>query len=163
MSQTARLADQIRRAFYGEAWHGDAMMEILTGVNAEVAAARPLKNAHSIWELVLHVAAWDGAVRRRTAGQAVTLTDKQNFPPVEDKSEAAWRRALELLKENHDNLVKAVSDFPDGRLQEQVPGKREPYYNYYYMFSGIVQHELYHAGQIALLKKAQSLEHGAGL
>ena len=163
MSQTARLADQIRRAFYGEAWHGDAIMEILSGVNAEVAAAKPLKNAHSIWELVLHVAAWDGAVRRRTGGQAVTLTDKQNFPPVEDKSEAAWRRALELLKENHDNLVKAVSDFPDGRLQEQVPGKREPYYNYYYMFSGIVQHELYHAGQIALLKKAQSLEHGAGL
>jgi uncharacterized damage-inducible protein DinB len=163
MSQTARLADQIRRAFYGEAWHGDAMMEILSGVNAEVAAAHPLKNAHSIWELVLHVAAWDGAVRRRTAGQAVTLTDKQNFPPVEDKNEAAWRRALQLLKENHDDLVKAVSDFPDDRLQEQVPSKKEPYYNYYYMFSGIVQHELYHAGQMALLKKAQSLEHSAGL
>ena len=163
MSQTARLADQIRRAFYGEAWVGDALMEILSGVNAEVAAAHPLKNIHSIWELVLHIAAWDGAVRRRTAGQAVNLTDKQNFPPINDKSEAAWRAALELLTNTHADLVKAVSEFPDDRLQEQVPGKREPYYNYYYMFSGIVQHELYHAGQIMILKKAQSLEHNEGL
>lgn len=163
MSQTARLADQMRRAFYGEAWVGDALMEILSGVNAEVAAAYPLKNVHSIWELVLHINAWDGAVCRRTAGQAVNLTDKQNFPPINDKSEAAWRSTLETLKKTHDDLVKAVAEFPDDRLQEQVPGKREPYYNYYYMFSGIVQHELYHAGQIAILKKAQSLEHNAGL
>ena len=69
MSQTSRLADQIRRSYYGEAWHGDSIEEILTGVNAEMAAAHPLKNAHSIWELVLHIAAWDDAVRRRTAGQ----------------------------------------------------------------------------------------------
>jgi uncharacterized damage-inducible protein DinB len=163
MSQTERLADQIRRAYYGEAWHGDSIQEILSGVNAEAAAAHPLKHAHSIWELVLHIAAWNDAVRRRTGGQAVSLTEKQNFPPIPDKSEAAWRAALEHLKKTHDELVKAVGAFPDDRLQEQVPGKREPYYNYYYMFSGIVQHELYHAGQIALLKKAQSLEHRAGL
>lgn len=163
MSQSARLADQIHRAFYGEAWVGDALMEILSGVDAQSAAAHPFKNVHSIWELVLHIAAWDGAVRRRTAGHAVNLTDKQNFPPIDDKSEAAWRGALELLKKTHDDLVKAVSEFRDDRLQEQVPGKREPYYNYYYMFSGIVQHELYHAGQIMILKKVQSLEHNAGL
>jgi hypothetical protein len=52
--------------------------------------------------------------------------------------------------------VKAVAAFPDSRLQAQVPGKSERYYNFYYMFSGIVQHELYHAGQIALLKKARN-------
>jgi uncharacterized damage-inducible protein DinB len=163
MSQAARLADQIRRSYYGEAWHGDSIEEILSGVNAEVAAARPLKSAHTIWEIVLHIAAWDDAVRRRTAGQAVNLTDKENFPPILDKSESAWRAAMDHLKKAHDELVKAVSSFPDDRLQEPVPGKREPYYNYYYMFSGIVQHELYHAGQIVMLKKAQSLEHDAGL
>jgi uncharacterized damage-inducible protein DinB len=163
MSQTARLADQIRRSYYGEAWHGDSIQEILTGVSAEVAAAHPLKNAHSIWELVLHIAAWDDAVRRRTAGQTVNLSDKENFPPILDKSESAWRTAMDHLKKTHDELVEAVSGFADDRLQEQVPGKREPYYNYFYMFSGIVQHELYHAGQIVMLKKAQSLEHEAGL
>ena len=68
MSETARLADQIRRAFDGEAWHGDSVVEILQGVNAAMAAAHPIKNAHSIWELLLHIAAWDGAVLKRTGG-----------------------------------------------------------------------------------------------
>lgn len=153
MSETSRLADQIRRAFEGDAWHGDSVLEILNDVNAKQAAARPIKNAHTIWELVLHIAAWDGAVRRRTAGQAVNLSDKENFPPVQDTSAAAWTRAVEYLRETHNDLVQAVAGFPDSRLQEQVPGKKEPYYNFFYMFSGIVQHELYHAGQIALLKK----------
>jgi uncharacterized damage-inducible protein DinB len=155
MSQTARLADQIRRAFEGDAWHGDSVLEILADVDAATAAARPIKNAHSIWEILLHMAAWDGAVVRRTGGTAVQLTGEQNFPPVKDTSEAAWRKTVEQTKRAHDELVKAVMAFPDSRLQEQVPGKTQDYYNFYYMFSGIVQHELYHAGQIALLKKAR--------
>jgi uncharacterized damage-inducible protein DinB len=154
MSETARLADQVRRAFEGEAWHGDSILEILQGVNAAMAAAHPIQNAHSIWELVLHVAAWDAAVLTRTGGTAIQLSDEQNFPPVKDTSEAAWHKAIEHAKHTHDELVKAVVAFPDSRLQEQVPGKTESYYNFFYMFSGIVQHELYHAGQIALLKKA---------
>ena len=153
MSETARLADQIRRAFEGQAWHGDSVMEILADVEAKTAAAHRIKNAHSIWELVLHIAAWDGAVLRRAGGTAVRLGDKENFPPVADTSEAAWGKAIEHLKTTHDQLVRAVAAFPDSRLQEQVPGKKEKYYDFFYMFSGIVQHELYHAGQIALLKK----------
>src|SRR5579863_225582 len=154
MSETARLADQIHRAFDGEAWHGDSVVEILLGVDAAMAAAHPIKNAHSIWELVLHIAAWDGAVLTRTGGKAVQLRDEQNFPPVKDTSEAAWRGAIEHAKRTHKDLVQAVAAFPDARLAEQVPGKSESYYNFFYLFSGIVQHELYHAGQIALLKKA---------
>jgi uncharacterized damage-inducible protein DinB len=156
MSETARLADQIRRAFDGDAWHGDSVLELLGGVDAKIAAAHPIKNAHSIWELVLHIAAWDGAVLRRTGGEALELSDEQNFPPVQDTSEAAWRKAIEHAKHTHNELVKAVAAFPDSRLQERVPGKTESYHNFFYMFSGIVQHELYHAGQIALLKKART-------
>jgi uncharacterized damage-inducible protein DinB len=155
MSETARLADQIRRAFDGEAWHGDSVLELLKNVDARMAAAHPIKDAHSIWELVLHVAAWDGAVLTRTGGQAVQLRDEQNFPSVKDTSEAAWRKSIEHAKQTHQQLADAVAAFPDSRLQEQVAGKTEGYYNFFYMFSGIVQHELYHAGQIALLKKAQ--------
>lgn len=155
MSETARLADQIRRAFEGDAWHGDSILEILAGVDAKMAAARPIKNAHTIWELLLHIAAWDGAALTRIGGSAIELRDEQNFPPVKDTSEAAWRNAIKQVKQTHDDLVKAVAAFPDSRLSEQVPGKKESYYNFFYLFSGIVQHELYHAGQIALLKKAQ--------
>lgn len=154
MSETARLADQIRRAFDGDAWHGDSVVEILKGVDAKMAAAHPIKNAHSIWELLLHIAAWDGAVVTRAAGTAIQLTGEDNFPPVKDTSDAAWANAIEHAKHTHSELVQTVAAFPESRLQEQVPGKTQNYYNFFYLFSGIVQHDLYHAGQIALLKKA---------
>jgi len=153
MTETARIADQLRRAFSGEAWHGDALLEILDGVTAAQASARHIPHAHTIWELVLHIAAWDGAVRRRLGGEAVTLSDDQNFPPARDTSESAWRKAVEHARRVHDELIQAVSDFPDSRLAEQVPGMQGAHYSYYYMLHGVVQHELYHAGQIALLKK----------
>ena len=153
MAETARLADQIRRAFEGEAWHGDSILQLLDGVGAATAAAHPIKNTHSIWELLLHIAAWDGAVIRRIAGSAVELTDEENFPAVKDTGEAAWQRTLASVKNTHNDLVKAVAAFPDSRLQDPVPGKSEDYHDFYYLFSGIVQHELYHAGQIAVLKK----------
>ncbi len=157
MSETARIADQLRRAFDGEAWHGDSLFEILEGVTAAQAAAHSIKGAHSIWELVLHITAWDGAVRSRLTGKAVQLEGADNFPPVKENSAAAWRQAVEQARRVHDDLVKAVAAFPDARLGEKVPGKdKEPdYYNFYYMLHGVVQHELYHAGQIALLKKAR--------
>ncbi len=154
MTETFRLADQIRRAFEGNAWHGDSVLELLSGVSAATAAARPIKSAHSIWELLLHIAAWDDDVVRRIGGTVVEVTDEQNFPTIKDTSEAAWTQAIESTKKTHNELIKAVASFPDSRLTEQVPGKSEKYYNFYYLFTGIVQHELYHAGQIALLKKA---------
>src|SRR2546421_4556872 len=154
MPETARLADKIRRAFEGDPWHGNPIKKLLTGVTAETAAAKPIKDAHSIWELALHIAAWDDAVLRRIGGAAVELTRQQDSPPVKDTSPAAWRRALSYLDQTHSQLIKAVAAFPDSRLNDQAPGKTEDYYDFYYMFTGIVQHELYHAGQIALLKKA---------
>jgi uncharacterized damage-inducible protein DinB len=152
-SESTRIADQLRRAFEGEAWHGDSLLEILKGVSAGRAAARPIKNGHTIWELVLHIAAWDGAVRRRMMGVAVTLSDAENFPAVTDTSEAAWAKALAELRRVHEELIAAVSALADSRLYEMVPGKEGAHYTFYYMLHGVVQHELYHAGQIALLKK----------
>jgi uncharacterized damage-inducible protein DinB len=153
MSETARIADQLRRAFYGGAWHGDSLFEILTGITAAQAAARPIKNAHSIWELVLHISAWDAAVRRRMTGVAVELSDTENFPPVTDTSEAAWGKTLEEVRRVHDELTAAVTHFPEASLMKPVPGKKGAHYNFSYMLDGLAQHELYHAGQIALLKK----------
>src|ERR1700681_3447216 len=153
MSEAARIADQLRRAFDGEAWHGDSLFEILNGVAAGQAAARPIAGAHTIWELVLHIAAWDGAVLRRLGGVAVELSDTQNFPPVTDASETAWRKALAEVRRVHEELIEAVSVLPDSQLNEKVPGKEGAHYTFYYMLHGVVQHELYHAGQIALLKK----------
>ncbi|HEY1263093.1 MAG TPA: DinB family protein [Terriglobales bacterium] len=156
MNQTTLLADQIRRAFDGEAWHGDSVLEILSDVDAKTAASRPIKNAHSIWELVLHITTWDSVTIRRAGGEAVQPTDAENFPSVKDAGESAWQKAVERMKQTHASLVETVAAFPEARLHDPVPGKKGKYYDFYYLFSGIVQHELYHAGQIALLKKARS-------
>ena len=152
-SESSRLADQLRRAFSGPAWHGPALLQLLKDVDAKTAAAKPLANAHSIWELVLHIAAWDGAALRRIGGKRAQLTDKQNFPPVPEVTEAAWREAVAHAKRAHDELVQTVAALPDSRLREIVPGKR---YDFYHMLHGVAQHELYHAGQIAVLKKSRS-------
>lgn len=151
MSEASRIADQLRRAFDGSAWHGPALLELLADVDAAAAGSRPISNVHSIWELVLHTAVWDTAARRRLGGEKWQPSGLQNFPRVPRPTEAAWRRAVSQLRRTHDQLVKTVAVLPDSRLNERVPGKR---YNFYFMLHGVVQHELYHAGQIAILKKA---------
>jgi uncharacterized damage-inducible protein DinB len=151
MTEAARIADQLRRAFEGDAWHGPALLELLADVDASTAAAHPLPDAHSVWELVLHIAAWDDAVNRRIVfGKAVQLNDAENFPPVKDKSRTAWKKAVAHLRKTHAKLIKTVAALPDRRLHERVPGKK---YDIYFMLHGVAQHELYHAGQIAILKK----------
>jgi len=152
MSQSSRIADQLRRAFAGSAWHGPALLELLQDVDAATAAAKPLPDVHSIWELVLHIAAWDAVALRRLGGQKARLSAAKNFPRIPGPSEAAWRDAVALAKRTHDALVKAVAPLPDSRLRDRVPGKR---YDFHHMLHGVVQHELYHAGQIAILKKVQ--------
>ncbi len=153
VSEAANIADQLRRAFDGSAWHGPALLEILGDVDAITAATRPIVNVHSIWELVLHIAVWDRSGLVRLEGTKYQPTGDKNFPPVQSATEASWRKSVSDTKRTHDKLVKTVVALPDARLWDRVPGKR---YDFYHLLHGIAQHELYHAGQIALLKKAIS-------
>ena len=150
-SEAVRIADQLRRAFEGSAWHGPALLELLEDVDASTAVAKPVSKVHSIWEVVLHIAVWDDAALRRLGGKKWQPTGLANFPTVATPSDAAWRKAIAATKRTHDTLVKTVAALPDSRLGDRVPGKR---YDFYHMLHGIAQHELYHAGQIAILKKA---------
>lgn len=150
-SEGARIADQLRRAFYGNAWHGPAVLELVKDVDAKTAAAKPLADVHSIWELLLHVEAWDRAGLIRLSGKKCQMKGAKNFPPVRTPTDAAWLATVNQVKGSHDELVKTVARLPESRLRDQVPGKR---YDFYHMLHGIAQHELYHAGQMAILKKA---------
>lgn len=151
-SEAAGIADQLRRAFDGNAWHGPALLELLADVDAATAAARPIPDVHSIWELLLHIEVWDNAGMVRLAGKKWQPTGLANFPGVPSKpTEAAWRKAVTTTKKTHDKFVKTVAALSESRLRDRVPGKR---YDFYHMLHGIAQHELYHAGQIAILKKA---------
>lgn len=76
-----------------------------------------------------------------------------NFPVVPKPTGAAWSKAVAQVKRTHDTLVKTAAALPENRLRDRVPGKK---YDFYHMLQGVAQHELYHAGQIAILKKAQA-------
>jgi len=145
------IQDNLRCSFEGDAWHGPAVMEILKGVSAKQAAARPIPNAHSIWELVLHVTTWQSVVVRRLKGEAYNPSPAEDYPPISDKSAAAWKRALATLRRTHAELTAAVNRLPESRLSEIVPGAK---YTIEFMLEGVIQHDLYHVGQMALLKKA---------
>jgi uncharacterized damage-inducible protein DinB len=149
-TEALRIADQLRRAFDGSAWHGPALLELLADIDATTAASTPMPKVHSIWELILHIAAWDGAALRRLAGEKSQPAGEQNFPRVPKPTAAAWRKTVIEAKRTHETLVRTVTALPDSRLRDRVPGKR---YDFYHMLHGVAQHELYHSGQIAILKK----------
>ena len=133
-------------------WHGPALADLLDGVTAEQAAAHPIPGAHSIWELVLHATAWTEIARERLAGSAkADPTAEEDWPPVRDTSADAWRAAIERLKEAHRDLAGEVATLDDATLIGRVPGKDHAVI---VMFHGIVEHDAYHGGQIAILKKA---------
>jgi uncharacterized damage-inducible protein DinB len=150
------IADQIRRAFRGESWHGPSVMEVLAGVSAEDAAAHPIAGAHSIWEIVLHLTGGYGLVLRRVGGERAQLASEEEWPPVAEVSSEAWRESQRTLEELNQQLQSAVRAFPAERLSEEMGSE----YSAYTQFCGTPQHDLYHAGQIVFLKKALAASRG---
>jgi uncharacterized damage-inducible protein DinB len=152
MTESERILDQLKRAYEGPAWHGPSVREVLAGVTAAQAHARPLANAHSIWELVHHIAVWEGAGQRRLTGDraAIDISSPEDWPPADDKSEAAWERAKAALDRGHEALVEAIKRVPESRLDQPI---FEGMSTVYVTLHGVIQHDLYHGGQIAMLKK----------
>ena len=154
MDDRSRIADQLRRAMHGEAWHGPAVLELLHDVTASQAGARPIAGAHSIWELVLHLAATYGLVLRRVRGDARQLSPEEDWPAEPPPTEARWRAAIDALRGLNEEAQRAMEGLPAARLDEQLVAS--PPYTAWVQFVGLTQHDLYHAGQIALLKRALS-------
>lgn len=155
MSEVERIRNQFQRAFDGEAWHGPSVRQLLEGVTAEQAAAHPIPGAHSIWQLTLHIAAWEDACRRRLEGDPAQLTDAEDFPPITDTSESAWENTKLSLTNVHRRLLETLHAIDDSRLDQPIINSAETTFSSTYVtLHGGVQHSLYHAGQIAILKKA---------
>jgi uncharacterized damage-inducible protein DinB len=160
MSEISRIIDQLTREHDGDPWHGSPILQILDGVTSRQACARPIAVAHSIWELVLHVAAWKNEVRRRLAGAPAGDPEEGDWPTPDGTSDDSWRAALHQLQHAHERLVDAVRAFPEAKLDEASNDLRKPGVSagdsYYVLLHGVVQHDVYHSGQIALLKKCQT-------
>ncbi|MFK7922783.1 MAG: DinB family protein [Bacteroidia bacterium] len=151
--ETVRIAQQMQFAQDGAAWHGPNLEEILRGISAEQAAAHPIAEAHSIWELVLHIIAWREFGMKMLAGEGSYDPDKDmslNFPVIPAVKAANWELAKDQLRESSVRLGAKLKSYDDEKLVERVPGRK---YDFYKLMHGIVQHDLYHAGQLILLKK----------
>ena len=151
MTEIERIAEQLKRAFEADAWHGPSVMEILNGVTAQEATTRIFPAAHTIWELTLHIGAWENACLRRLKGDRAELSDVEDWAPVTDTSEAGWEQLKLTVQRGNRSLREAVATIEERRLDEPIiPGMPSVYIT----IQGVVQHDLYHAGQIAILKKA---------
>lgn len=121
-------------------------------MDAAKAATRPRPDLHSIWELVLHITAWQKMALQSLEGNAyVSMTGEEDWPTVPaDPTEDAWQTARAAMAELNDRLVEAIRAFPEERLDETVPGGE---FGFYLLLHGVAQHNIYHAGQIAILKR----------
>jgi uncharacterized damage-inducible protein DinB len=151
MNEIERIEQQLKLAFEGGAWHGPGVLETIEGVTAKQAAAHPVVGAHSIWELVTHIAAWEDACRRRLTGDRAELSTDEDWPPNTDTSDVAWTKTKDSLIEGHQRLRESIAFLTEARLDEPV---MEGMRSVYITIHGAIQHDLYHAGQIAILKKA---------
>lgn len=158
MPEISRLLDQLRRAFDGNAWSGPSLWATLDGLSARQAAARPVASAHSIWELVLHVTAWLNLVAQRVASrQNLAMPPDQDWPPQPDlPTEAIWQNTLAGLQAAHAQVLAVAEALQEADLDQVLaPGSDpETEASVYVLLHGLVQHNLYHAGQVALLRKA---------
>lgn len=152
MREVERIEEQLRRSFEGEAWHGPSVMEALSGLSPEEAAAHPIAGAHSIWELVLHLGGTYRLVLRRLGGDGRQMRGEEDWPQTPAPTEASWKEAVEALRGLNAQLRQAMSRFPGERLDE--PLVPEAPYTAYTQLIGLTQHDLYHAGQVVLLRRA---------
>lgn len=146
MEEIERIRRQLERTYSGDAWHGPSLRSVLEGIGADQASARPIEEAHSIAELAAHILTWRNEVLRRLEGKGGDVPVEGDWPEPAD-----WSETLERLDRSQDRLTSAVAALSEEVLDEKVKGRRE---SHYVLLQGLIHHDIYHAGQIALLKKA---------
>ena len=145
MENIKTLKQLLNRVYDGKAWHGPSIIEVLKDIN-EITAQKKLGASHSIVQMVLHMIAWRTFVTRRLMGDAIfEVTDEQNFP-----TNINWSSAIQSLKESQAELLKAIDGIDAGILSEPVANRK---YDYFVLLHGIIHHDIYHIGQIQLIKK----------
>ncbi len=153
--EIAILLQALDEGYERKAWHGPNLKGSIRGIPAETASWRPRPDRHSIADNVVHAAYWKYAVRRRLTGEkrgSFPLKGSNWFVLPSSLSESTWREHIALLDAEHRSLRTAVASFPAGRLRLIAPNGKV---TYTYLILGIAMHDVYHAGQIQLLKRLQ--------
>ena len=158
MREVDRLRQELDATMSGDPWYGTAVLRILNGIEAGHAAAHPVTGGHSVWELVAHMTAWVNETNRRLRGGVHGTPVEGDWPAVGSTTPESWTAALSRLRQAHDELARTLVAIGDTDLDRQVAGAQtdaagQPV-TWYQTVVGLLQHDAYHAGQIALLKKA---------
>ena len=153
MSELHRIVKQLQRTFQGRAFHGPSVEEALEGVTAKMAGARSPGGAHNIWQIVLHTTFWQDTARRWLQGDTQRPGPGEDWTQVTDKSEGEWRKALWNLRRSNELLRDETMALDESRLQEPM---FEGMVRVDTVLRGIIQHNVYHSGQISPLKKLKS-------
>jgi uncharacterized damage-inducible protein DinB len=157
MTEIERLVRELEHAHGGTPWHGPSRGAVLADVTFAEASRRPSTNGHGIWALVCHMRAWTSEVARRVREGSPRTPAEGDWPQPPSPSDRAWRAELVALEQAHLDLVAAVRDFPPARLDERTGTTDDPSVgggvSYRVMLHGLAQHDAYHTGQVALLKR----------
>jgi len=145
-----QLIRQLQKIYNGAAWHGPNIVETLSSITLDQTTKR-VGEAHNIAELVHHIYAWRIFIIKRFSGESdFEVSDDFNFKKFDSIDEATWKALLLQLGESQKQLIATMTNFDPQRLPEEVINRN---YTYLDLLHGIIHHDLYHLGQIVLLKK----------
>jgi uncharacterized damage-inducible protein DinB len=157
MSEVDRILDQLQRAFDGDAWYGPSLGDALDGVNARLAVHRPIADGHNIAEIVRHVTVWTREIARRLRTGVAEDLEEADWTETNAVTDDEWAAMLDALDAAQGALVDEMKNVTDADLERMIGDVRDRAQgtgiSRYVMLHGLVQHHIYHAGQIALLRK----------
>ena len=158
MKEIDRIGDQLGRAFAGDPWYGPSVEDVLRDLKPRQAAHRPLPQAHTIWEIALHMTSWNREVLRRLKTGVSRDPEDGDWPAQPAATEENWLQTVGALRESFADLLAATWKFPAERLDEVLGDERDrplgSGVSFYVLLHGIVQHNVAHTAQMSLLKKA---------
>jgi len=149
-TEVQNITRLMQNVFNGSAWHGPSVLKILEEVG-EDDAFRKFENIHTIAELVVHMTAWKKFALERVSGnQRYEVSEQEEWKEITSGDRKDWNNIKSNLTTIHNELIGSLSKITDQKLSELVENKA---YDFYTLLHGVIQHDIYHAGQISLLKK----------
>ncbi len=145
-----RIIRLIKSTYNGEPWHGPSIVRVIDNVDADK-AFRHIPPIHTIAELVKHMSAWrQYAIRRLQGDHKYLMSDREDWTPIARQDEATWQAIKQQLNDSQTHLIHTLENTEDDVLSTYLEDKSHDYYT---MLHGVIQHDIYHQGQIILLSK----------
>ncbi|GAB3937307.1 DinB family protein [Mucilaginibacter myungsuensis] len=155
MTTSEKLITELEKVLSGQPWYGPSIYEVFDRVTFDSAYEKPSHAAHNVAEILLHMLSWTEEVMDRLNGMSAGMPTSGDWPPVGAPDEKKWQDWIDDIKLANVNLVRTIRDLPEEQWDTPIDDKRgdEPVTTHAELVYGFIQHQIYHAGQIAILVK----------